>query len=102
MYICIAGKNKCAVDAVKFLLYRKLSKDKIIILPNLNIIMLSMVNLQFTQQNHYFLPPSTLTTAAQLDCCAQDCAQWGHQVTQENISGRRGGVSGACLYRNIR
>ena len=36
MYICIAGKNKCAVDAVKFLLYRKLSKDKIIILPNLN------------------------------------------------------------------
>ena len=36
MYICIAGKNKCAVDAVKFLLYRKLSKDKILILPNHN------------------------------------------------------------------
>ena len=36
MYICIAGKNKCAVDAVKFLLYRKLSKDKILVLPNHN------------------------------------------------------------------
>lgn len=36
MYICIAGKNKCAVDAVKFLLYRKLSKNKILVLPNHN------------------------------------------------------------------
>ena len=36
MYICIAGKNKCAIDAVKYVLYRKLSKDKILVLPNHN------------------------------------------------------------------
>ena len=34
MYICIAGKNKCAVNAVKFLLYRKLNKNNILVLPN--------------------------------------------------------------------
>ena len=34
MYICIAGKNKCAVNAVKFLLSRKIKKDRILVLPN--------------------------------------------------------------------
>jgi len=34
MYICIAGKNKCAVDAIKFLLSRKLRKNKILVLPS--------------------------------------------------------------------
>ena len=36
MYICIAGKNKCAVDALNFLLSRKINKDKILVLPNNN------------------------------------------------------------------
>ena len=36
MFICIAGKNECAVDAVKFLLYKKIEKSKILVLPNFN------------------------------------------------------------------
>ena len=36
MYICIAGKNKCAVEAVKYLLFEKIEKNKILILPNSN------------------------------------------------------------------
>ena len=36
MYICIAGKNKCAVDAIKFLLHRKIKKNNLLILPNNN------------------------------------------------------------------
>ena len=36
MYICIAGKNKCAVDAIKFLLHRKIEKNNLLILPNNN------------------------------------------------------------------
>ena len=36
MYICIAGKNKCAVDAIKFILNRKIKKNNILILPNNN------------------------------------------------------------------
>jgi len=36
MYICIAGKNKCAIDAIKFLLVKKISKNKILALPNNN------------------------------------------------------------------
>ena len=34
MFICIAGKNKCAVDVLKYLLSIKISKKKILILPN--------------------------------------------------------------------
>jgi len=34
MYICIAGKNKCAIDAIKFLLYKKIHRNKILALPN--------------------------------------------------------------------
>ena len=34
MFICIAGKNKCAVDATKFLLSRKINKRNLLILPN--------------------------------------------------------------------
>ena len=36
MYICIAGKNKCAIDAIKFLFYKKLKKNSILVLPNNN------------------------------------------------------------------
>tara|TARA_Y100000590_G_C15669294_1_gene995687 strand:+ start:741 stop:1505 length:765 start_codon:yes stop_codon:yes gene_type:complete len=36
MYICIAGKNKCAVEAAKYLLFQKIKKNKILILPNSN------------------------------------------------------------------
>ena len=36
MYICIAGKNKCAVDAIKFLLLQKIKKNNLLILPNNN------------------------------------------------------------------
>ena len=36
MYICIAGKNKCAINAIKFLLNTKISKNKILALPNNN------------------------------------------------------------------
>jgi len=34
MYICIAGKNKCAIDALKFLLLSKQRKGRILVLPN--------------------------------------------------------------------
>ena len=34
MFICVAGKNECAVNAVKFLLYKKIEKSKILVLPN--------------------------------------------------------------------
>tara|TARA_B100000029_G_scaffold116215_1_gene108984 strand:+ start:4144 stop:4887 length:744 start_codon:yes stop_codon:yes gene_type:complete len=34
MYICIAGKNKCAVDAIKYLLLNKFKKHEILVLPN--------------------------------------------------------------------
>jgi len=33
MYICIAGKNKCAIDAVNVLIKKKISKNKILALP---------------------------------------------------------------------
>ena len=33
MFICIAGKNKCAVDAIKFLFRRKINKRRILALP---------------------------------------------------------------------
>ena len=36
MYICIAGKNRCAVDAIKILLSNKFKKSKILVLPNYN------------------------------------------------------------------
>ena len=36
MFICIAGKNKCAVDATKFLLSRNIERKKLIVLPNKN------------------------------------------------------------------
>ena len=36
MLICIAGKNKCSVDAIKFLLYCKIKKNKLLVLPNNN------------------------------------------------------------------
>lgn len=36
MFICIAGKNKCAVDVLKYLLSIKITKKKILILPNEN------------------------------------------------------------------
>ena len=32
-YICIAGKNQCAVDVVKYLLKKKFKKN-LLILPN--------------------------------------------------------------------
>ena len=34
MYICIAGKNECAINAVKILLKQRIKKSKILILPN--------------------------------------------------------------------
>ena len=34
MFICIAGKNQCAVDTINFLLNRNISKKKLLILPN--------------------------------------------------------------------
>tara|TARA_Y100000590_G_scaffold461629_1_gene623666 strand:- start:1704 stop:2468 length:765 start_codon:yes stop_codon:yes gene_type:complete len=34
MFICVAGKNKCAVDTVKYLLNSKIEKNKILVLPN--------------------------------------------------------------------
>ena len=34
MFICIAGKNKCAVDAVRFLFSKNFKKKNILILPN--------------------------------------------------------------------
>ena len=36
MYICIAGKNECAVNALKYLLLRKFKKSNILVLPNNN------------------------------------------------------------------
>ena len=36
MYICIAGKNRCAIDAIKILLSNKFKKSKILVLPNYN------------------------------------------------------------------
>lgn len=36
MYICIAGKNECAVNALKYLLLRKFKKNNILVLPNNN------------------------------------------------------------------
>ena len=36
MYICIAGKNECAVNALKHLLLRKFKKSNILVLPNNN------------------------------------------------------------------
>lgn len=36
MYICIAGKNECAVNALKHLLLRKFKKNNILVLPNNN------------------------------------------------------------------
>ncbi len=36
MYICIAGKNECAVNALKHLLLHKFKKSNILVLPNNN------------------------------------------------------------------
>lgn len=36
MYICIAGKNKCAIHALKFLFSNKNKELKILALPNHN------------------------------------------------------------------
>ena len=36
MYICIAGKNECAVNALKHLLLHKFKKRNILVLPNNN------------------------------------------------------------------
>ena len=36
MYICIAGKNICAIDALKYLLYRNINRGRILVLPNDN------------------------------------------------------------------
>ena len=36
MYICIAGKNECAVNVLKHLLLRKFKKNNILVLPNNN------------------------------------------------------------------
>jgi len=33
MFICIAGKNKCAIDAVNVLIKKKIVKSKILALP---------------------------------------------------------------------
>ena len=34
MYICIAGKNECSINAIKILTKYKISKKDIFILPN--------------------------------------------------------------------
>jgi len=34
MYICIAGKNKCAIDVLKYIKSKKKYKGKILVLPN--------------------------------------------------------------------
>ena len=34
MYICIGGKNECAVNALKYLLLRKFKKNNILVLPS--------------------------------------------------------------------
>ena len=34
MYICIAGKNKCAVNALKLIIKNKIKKSNILVLPN--------------------------------------------------------------------
>ena len=34
MFICIAGKNECAINAAKILIKSKFKKKQIIILPN--------------------------------------------------------------------
>ena len=34
MFICIAGKNECAINAIKYLLSKKFKKNKILALPN--------------------------------------------------------------------
>ena len=34
MYICIAGQNKCAIEALKFILLKKFNKDRILVLTN--------------------------------------------------------------------
>ena len=36
MYICIAGKNECSVNALKYLLLHKFKKSDILVLPNNN------------------------------------------------------------------
>ena len=36
MYICIAGKNECAVNTLKYLFLRKFKKSNILVLPNNN------------------------------------------------------------------
>ena len=36
MFICVAGKNKCAVDAIKLLLNSKIKKKSLLVLPNNN------------------------------------------------------------------
>ena len=36
MYICIAGKNNCAIKALEFLLLTRQWKNKILVLPNQN------------------------------------------------------------------
>ena len=36
MFICIAGKNQCSIDAIKILTKHKVAKKKIYILPNSN------------------------------------------------------------------
>jgi len=36
MFICIAGKNKCAIEVVKFLINSNFNRKKILILPNNN------------------------------------------------------------------
>ena len=36
MYICIAGKNECAVNALSHLIQLKFQKSKILVLPNNN------------------------------------------------------------------
>ena len=34
MYICIAGKNECAINAIKILIRYKIKKKNICVLPN--------------------------------------------------------------------
>ena len=34
MFICIAGKNRCSIDALRILIKKKFSKKKIFALPN--------------------------------------------------------------------
>ena len=36
MYICIAGKNECSINAIKILTKYKISKKKIYVLPNIS------------------------------------------------------------------